>query len=76
MAEYQQTLCWDCANATDQAKCPWVNNGTPVPGWEATPTHHPHWWQPYDSFCVTKCPLFIRDAVEGGKRKANPAVVV
>ena len=31
------TLCWLCANATNEG-CSWSKSFTPVEGWEATPT--------------------------------------
>lgn len=66
------TKCWNCANATRPDKCPWVESFTPVPGWTATPTRlmteSP---QPYDSYLITDCPLFERDAYRGGQKKSE-----
>lgn len=67
---YAQTLCWNCANATDHAACPWVEDFTPVPGWTATKTLlMQDTASPYESYLVTACPLFKRDAYKGGSRK-------
>lgn len=62
------SLCWDCENATNNA-CPWVRDGTPVPGWNADPSRVKHSGVMYDSFHVRWCPLFHRDADNGGMVK-------
>lgn len=59
------SLCLDCANATNPDVCPWVRSAVQVPGWEATKTvigkvHS------FESYCVSYCPLFRRDAQDGG----------
>lgn len=61
----QTTLCWDCENATRPHVCPWVRDYTPVDGWSASPTHIGGYYS-YDSYIVTECPLFVRDAFGGG----------
>ena len=66
---YEPTLCWDCANATDQEACPWVKDFTPVPGWDAEHTVKEDAWYPYESFIVRACPLFVRDGLHGGTKK-------
>lgn len=61
----EHTLCWDCSKATDDA-CPWVDAGMPVPGWWATPSTIKTCGVYSDSYRVVKCPLFVRDATNGG----------
>ena len=62
------TLCWDCAHATDD-KCAWVRDGEAVEGWTATPTRL-KWGGDYSkSYIVRACPMFKRDAENGGQRK-------
>ena len=70
----EHTLCWDCALATSD-KCPWADHGEPVEGWgaRATKIKHRHGTGDAvitDSFHVWRCPLFERDAENGGRRKA------
>lgn len=63
------TLCWDCANATNNF-CPWVESGKPVDGWRATPTtikQNGH--VVAHSYHVHSCPMFKRDAEYGGRKK-------
>lgn len=62
------TLCWDCANATND-DCPWVDRGEPVDGWNAKITKCGRGFQPYDSYAVSSCPRFKRDAEDGGRKK-------
>lgn len=69
----RHTLCWDCANAVHDEKCPWVKDATPVPGWEAEETHHTGFFA-FDSYRVTKCPLFVRDAYCGGAKRVKGGV--
>ena len=67
---YTPSLCWDCANATRPDVCPWVEDFTPVDGWDAEPTIcHEHAEQPYESYRVRNCPLFERDAIRGGVKR-------
>ena len=61
------SLCLDCESATKPWRCPWVKNFTPIEGWEATPTQLYKPPMHYDSFDVKSCPLFVRDAVGGGR---------
>ena len=63
----QQTLCWDCENAT--GGCSWSdhNEHTPVEGWTAIETrikvHNPTQNdQISTSYIVLACPEFIKDA--------------
>lgn len=65
----QHTLCWDCANATNGNACPWVESFDPVPGWWARPTVVKFFRENTDSYQVVKCPLFVRDAESGGRKK-------
>ena len=63
------TLCWDCANATNNF-CPWAESGKPVDGWRATPTtikQNGH--VVAHSYHVHSCPMFKRDAEYGGRKK-------
>lgn len=62
------TLCWDCAHATDDA-CAWVRDGEAVEGWTAIPTNL-KWGGDYSkSYIVRTCPMFKRDAENGGQKK-------
>lgn len=73
-----QSLCWDCACATDSSRCPWATESKPVKGWWAKP--HTIWFMQTnadgsrhrvetESYCVIMCPLFRRDAYRGGTQK-------
>ena len=63
------TLCWCCENATSNY-CPWVEKGDPVPGWRATPTKIKQNGRVVcDSYHVNSCPMFKRDATNGGRMK-------
>lgn len=63
------TLCWDCENAVNGKKCPWVGSFTPVEGWEAIPDLV--WYNTplvggvvrheQKSYIVLSCPLFQPD---------------
>ena len=73
---HQQTLCWDCANAT--GGCSWAdhNEHKPIPGWEAIETniriHNPSCdADATKSYIVLSCPEFIRDAEGFGLRKVG-----
>ena len=67
----QHTLCWDCANATS-FDCPWVDRGEPVPGWWAKPTKLARKLGALESYLVLRCPMFERDAENGGQKKWEP----
>jgi hypothetical protein len=67
------TLCWCCANATNEG-CEWSADFKPVEGWEAIPTtiHSKEYIELpngktkiqdriVESFKVIKCPKFIED---------------
>lgn len=54
------TLCWDCANYAHG--CSWSENLIPVKGWTAVPIHG----KVFDTYHVDACPLFERDAYNGG----------
>lgn len=62
------SLCWDCKLATDN-RCPWVDKGDPVPGWDAVKVRVNRAWKPYGSYMVNDCPMFKRDAWNGGTEK-------
>lgn len=56
-------LCWNCYHATNpDGKCPWSSRLDPVPGWVAEPCTN----KGYKTFLVLSCPLFARDAENGG----------
>lgn len=58
------TICWDCANAC--GNCSWSSvQPVPVSGWVAKPIFKQ---KSSGSFIVYECPLFIRDAVDGGMK--------
>lgn len=69
-----QTLCWDCANASKSGKCPWFTNYTPVDGWWARETiikthttkDDVDYFYETPSYCVIMCPLFERDSFRAG----------
>ena len=61
----EHTLCWDCKNATNNG-CPWSDHAEPVPGWEARKTKIKFSGEKTDSYHVYSCPLFKRDAENGG----------
>ena len=66
----QQTLCWDCANAT--GGCSWSQSPdhVPVEGWTAIRRDlHNKYSDPVESYIVTACPEFKRDAVRGGAQR-------
>lgn len=63
------TLCWDCANAINPKVCCWCAELKPVPGWDAEPTIKQECFEPFESFLVKNCPLFVRDGERGGTRK-------
>lgn len=59
----QHTLCWDCAKATGY--CSWSSILEPVKGWTAYPTKA----NTYESYRVTECPEFVRDAYNCGMKR-------
>ena len=64
---HPQTLCWDCARAT--GGCSWSEypTQTPVEGWEAIRRDiQNRGSEDVESYIVKECPLFIRDAWQGG----------
>ena len=63
------TLCWDCARAC--GGCEWSRavDPEPVPGWTARPTVNGNGTE---SYLVEDCPLFERDAWDGGTRRTPP----
>jgi len=65
---HEHTLCWDCANATNN-RCSWVDRGEPVEGWRARKTTIRFSGEETKSYCVHYCPLFERDAERGGLKK-------
>ena len=52
------TICWDCANATNGNLCPWVKDYTPVEGWDAIPKRIKFNDIITDSYIVMACPNF------------------
>lgn len=69
-SKHDHTLCWDCAKATSQ-DCPWAERGQPVEGWRAKKTKLRFSGELSDSYRVFSCPLFERDAVNGGMKKVG-----
>ena len=63
----QPTLCWDCANAT--GKCSWSSDLKPVKGWTAVPTKKYVYGGYMESYLVSECPQFKRDAIGAGMKK-------
>lgn len=53
--------CWKCKRSTSGNLCPWVRNGTPVPGWKATPTYIKSNDGFEYSYMIHECPLFIKE---------------
>lgn len=57
----KETICWGCQNYN---KCSWAK-GTPVKGWEATPTvivnDYGNRVEKVESFCVHNCPEYLPD---------------
>lgn len=79
---HQQTLCWDCENAT--GGCSWADHGdhTPVKGWDAIRTRIKtnRFTDEYaESYIVLACPEFVRDGEgfglfrPGEQKKKTPA---
>ena len=71
----KHTLCWECAKATT-GECCWSRGDDfgPVDGWEAEPVRiriNAKTGQYVDTFIVTKCPEFRRDAYEFGLRRMD-----
>lgn len=63
----KHTKCWDCAKAT--GGCSWSDHLIPVQGWAAVPTELKNSKMSVvedGSYIVIDCPLFIRDAEDGG----------
>jgi hypothetical protein len=66
---YEQSLCWDCALATQPWKCEWADRFEPVPGWEAEKCYCGKKGYGYESYNVIACPKFKRDSYAGGLAK-------
>jgi len=66
-----QTLCWDCANAT--GNCRWSEKLKPVKGWTAEKTlKHSSYGSGQvliESFIVRECPEFVRDCYGHGTKR-------
>lgn len=67
MANFDQTICWDCSKAC--GGCSWSDHFAPVNGWVAIPRKV---YASNDgmasSFIVRECPMFDRDAVGFGMK--------
>ena len=67
-----QSLCWDCVNATCPENCEWVDRFEPVKGWWARPRvirrfgHSKEEIALIDSYSVVMCPKFKRNSWRGG----------
>lgn len=64
---YTQTLCWECANAVPNPHtgrgCSWSRHFQPVEGWDAQETRMysgKDGKYSVQSYCVRKCPEFVR----------------
>ena len=66
---YDQSLCWDCALATQPWKCEWADRFEPVPGWEAEKCYCGQKGYGYESYDVIACPKFKRNSYAGGLAK-------
>ena len=67
------TICWDCANSTNGGCC-WSREFIPVDGWEAIPDRikiNANRADYEDTWCVVKCPEFVRDAYDFGLRRKS-----
>ena len=64
----ERTICLDCLNATNPDVCPWANDLTPVPGWDAQPTVVGNVYS-FTSYFVRSCPLFVRESYSGGLKE-------
>lgn len=53
-----ESICWQCANATDGSKCSWARDFTPVEGWDAIPKRIKFNEYITDSYIVRGCPKF------------------
>ena len=71
MSKDRSTICWDCARATS-TDCPWADHGEPVDGWWARHRRISSGWRPFDTFCVLRCPNFVRDAIRAGQSPYKP----
>ena len=60
------SLCWECKKAV--GLCPWSAKLKPIPGWEADKFGATA-QKPYSTYLVKQCPLFERDAYDGGMRR-------
>ena len=63
--ERKPAICWDCAKAC--GGCSWSKKLEPVPGWTAEPRKITiQKDQQLDTYLVTACPEFQRDARNNG----------
>ena len=70
--DYQknQTICWDCANAT--GGCAWSARREPVAGWNAEPRRFKMDHKTDScSYIVRACPMFERDSYEYGMKRED-----
>lgn len=62
-----EQICVGCQRATGKCInsiiCPWARDLSPVPGWKAEKIiiKNGEGYQPYESFDIISCPLFIAD---------------
>ena len=69
------TLCWDCAKAC--GGCRWSKKLKPVPGWTAEHFEAVLYSNGYikrDTYIVTACPEFERDALKGGEIRLSSLI--
>ena len=70
MEERKRTICWDCEKACGD--CSWTdyNEQKPVKGWTAIRNDLKHKdGTGVESYLVTDCPEFVRDAYNGGQQR-------
>ena len=66
-----EQLCWNCKRCTNSSglTCSWAESGIPVEGWTATEGREYYKYSDKGeklasigtSYCVTDCPLYIKD---------------
>ena len=64
------SLCWDCHNSITDG-CSWAREFKPVEGWEAKSVKKTSQYNDGISYTVYSCPLFVRDAFNGGTKRLN-----
>ena len=61
---FPDTLCWSCKNAVPSLDgkrgCSWSRHFKPVDGWTADPIEFAQGYKYNNSYCVYKCPEYIK----------------